>query len=102
MIAEPGGSDFKPSLFHFQSYHLPPYGFDSAVDFVDQLDLDGDGVGEVGVCRVEEIDVFFGHGRQIITNSAGRPRGHHQKKAQPKLRLFSLSPVTVEHHFWRV
>ena len=44
LIAEPTGVSFKPTLVHFQSYRLPPEGFDSAVDFVDQLDLDGDGV----------------------------------------------------------
>lgn len=43
------GPSFKATLVHFQSYNLPPEGFDSAVDFVDQLDLDGDGVAEVFV-----------------------------------------------------
>lgn len=43
------GPPFKASLVNFQSYKLPPEGFDSAVDFVDQLDLDGDGVAEVFV-----------------------------------------------------
>ena len=43
------GPSFKATLANFQSYHLPPEGFDSAVDFVDQLDLDGDGVAEVFV-----------------------------------------------------
>lgn len=40
---------FKAALVEFQSYNMPPEGFDSAVDFVDQLDLDSDGVGEVFV-----------------------------------------------------
>ena len=43
------GPPFKATLINFQSYKLPPEGFDSAVDFVDQLDLDGDGVAEVFV-----------------------------------------------------
>lgn len=43
------GPSFKATLVHFQSYKLPPEGFDSAVDFVDQLDLEGDGVAEVFV-----------------------------------------------------
>jgi hypothetical protein len=43
------GPSFKATLVSFQSYNLPPEGFDSAVDFVDQLDLDGDGVAEVFV-----------------------------------------------------
>jgi hypothetical protein len=49
LIAEPAGTGFKPALVKFQAYKLPPEGFDSAIDFVDQLDLDGDGVGEVFV-----------------------------------------------------
>jgi len=43
------GPPFKAGLVNFQFYKLPPEGFDSAVDFVDQLDLDGDGVAEVFV-----------------------------------------------------
>jgi hypothetical protein len=31
----------------FQAYQPPPEGFLSSIDFVDQLDLDGDGVAEV-------------------------------------------------------
>ncbi len=47
LIAEPGDSGFNAGLVHFQSYQLPPEGFDSSVDFVDQLDVDGDGTAEV-------------------------------------------------------
>ena len=43
------GPPLKATLVNFQSYKLPPEGFDSAEDFVDQLDLDGDGVAEVFV-----------------------------------------------------
>jgi hypothetical protein len=43
------GPSFKATLADFQSYQLPPEGFDSAVDFVDQLDLDSDGLAEVFV-----------------------------------------------------
>src|SRR6266850_826107 len=43
------GPPFKAGLVNSQLYKLPPEGFDSAVDFVDQLDLDGDGVAEVFV-----------------------------------------------------
>jgi hypothetical protein len=49
LIAEPAGTGFKPALVKFQAYKLPAEGFDSAIDFVDQLDLDGDGVSEVFV-----------------------------------------------------
>lgn len=48
LIAAPqGGAGFRADFVNFQSYKLPPEGFASAVDFLDQLDMDGDGVGEV-------------------------------------------------------
>ena len=47
IVAEPRDAGYKAALVNFQSYKLPPEQFNSAVDFVDQLDLDGDGVGEV-------------------------------------------------------
>ena len=47
LIAEPQGTGYKMALTEYQSYKLPPEGFDSAIKFVDQLDLDGDGTGEV-------------------------------------------------------
>lgn len=47
--AGPSGPPLKATLVNFQSYQMPPEGFDSAVDFLDQLDLDGDGVAEVFV-----------------------------------------------------
>jgi hypothetical protein len=47
LIAEPKDSGFKAGLVNFQAYKLPPEGFDSQIKFVDQLDLDGDGVAEV-------------------------------------------------------
>jgi len=49
LIAEPAGKSYEPTLVAFQAYRLPPEQFDSAADFVDQLDLDGDGFGEVFV-----------------------------------------------------
>ena len=47
LIAEPKDLGFKAGLVNFQAYQLPPEGFDSQIKFVDQLDLDGDGVAEV-------------------------------------------------------
>jgi hypothetical protein len=47
LVAEPRDTGYKAALVKFQSYKLPAEGFNSAVDFVDQLDLDGDGLGEV-------------------------------------------------------
>jgi hypothetical protein len=70
LIAEPAGAGFKPALVHFQSYKLPPEGFDSAVDFVDQLDLDGDGIAEVFV----QQSGFDAYGYAIYKKLRGRWR----------------------------
>ena len=37
----------KADFVKFQAYQPPSEGFLSSIDFVDQLDLDGNGVGEV-------------------------------------------------------
>jgi hypothetical protein len=70
LIAEPSGMKFKPAWVKFQAYKLAPEGFDSAIDFVDQLDLDGDGVAEVFV-RQHGFDAY-GYG--IYKKSRGRWR----------------------------
>lgn len=83
LIAQPAGTTrlgippgrpswplFKPALIHFQSYKLPPEGFDSAVDFVDQLDLDGDGIAEVFV----QQHGFDAYGYAVYKKSKGRWR----------------------------
>jgi len=67
LIAEPAGTGFKPALVKFQAYKLPPEGFDSAIDFVDQLDLDGDGVSEVFV----QQHGFDAYGYAIYKRSRG-------------------------------
>jgi len=68
LIAEPAGGDFKVGLEKFQAYRLPPEQFDSAIDFVDQLDLDGDGVGEVFV----QQHGFDAYGYAIYKKTRGR------------------------------
>jgi len=68
LIAEPAGGDFKVGLEKFQAYRLPPEQFDSAIDFVDQLDLDGDGVGEVFV----QQHGFDAYGYSIYKKTRGR------------------------------
>ena len=70
LIAEPAGTGFKPALVKFQAYKLPPEGFDSAIDFVDQLDLDGDGVSEVFV----QQHGFDAYGYAIYKRSRGNWR----------------------------
>ena len=67
LIAEPDGMNFKAALVKFQAYKLPPEGFDSAIDFVDQLDLDGDGVAEVFV----QQHGFDAYGYAIYKKSRG-------------------------------
>lgn len=47
LIAEPQAEGYKATLVEYQSYKLSPDGFDSEIKLVDQLDLDGDGIGEV-------------------------------------------------------
>jgi hypothetical protein len=70
LIAEPSGASFKATLVKFQSHRLPPEGFDSAVDFVDQLDLDGDGLSEVFLLQ----HGFDAYGYAIYKKTAGRWR----------------------------
>jgi hypothetical protein len=55
---------------NYQSYKLPPEGFDSAIKFVDQLDLDGDGTGEVFAIQ----GGFDAYGYLIYRKQAGRWR----------------------------
>ena len=47
LIAKPEGTAMRADFVKFQPYQPPAEGFLSSIDFVDQLDLDGDGVGEV-------------------------------------------------------
>ena len=61
------GPPLKATLVNFQSYKLPPEGFDSAVDFLDQLDIDGDGIAEVFV----QQHGFDAYGYSIYKKSRG-------------------------------
>jgi hypothetical protein len=47
LIAKPQGTGMTADFAKFQAYQPPPEEFLSNIDFVDQLDLDGDGTGEV-------------------------------------------------------
>jgi hypothetical protein len=47
LIARPQGSAMRGEFVKFQAYQPPPEGFLSGIDFVDHLDIDGDGIGEV-------------------------------------------------------
>jgi len=72
LIAEPqkGTATFKAGLVDFQSYKLPAEEFDSARDFIDQLDLDGDNVAEVFV----QQHGFDGYAYAIYKKVTGRWR----------------------------
>ncbi|HJZ80035.1 MAG TPA: hypothetical protein VKD91_06810 [Pyrinomonadaceae bacterium] len=47
LIAKPQGDQFVADFIKFQAYQPPAEGFLSSIDYIEQLDLDGDGVGEV-------------------------------------------------------
>jgi hypothetical protein len=47
LIATPQGAAMRADFVKFQAYQPPPEGFLSSIDYIDQLDLDGDGVAEV-------------------------------------------------------
>jgi hypothetical protein len=47
LIAHQQGAVMRADLVKFQAYQPPPETFLSSIDFIDQLDLDGDGTGEV-------------------------------------------------------
>jgi len=47
LIATPQGTAMRADFAKFQAYQPPAEGFLSSIDFIDQLDIDGDGVGEV-------------------------------------------------------
>lgn len=70
LIAEPQGAGYKAALVDYQAYQLPPEEFDSAIDFVDQLDLDGDGVAEVFAIQ----GGFDAYGYSIYRKQKGRWR----------------------------
>jgi hypothetical protein len=47
LIAKPWGRVMRADFAKFQAYQPPPEEFLHSIDFVDQLDLDGNGIGEV-------------------------------------------------------
>jgi hypothetical protein len=47
LVTTPQGAAMRADFVKFQAYQPPPEGFLSSVDYIDQLDIDGDGVAEV-------------------------------------------------------
>jgi hypothetical protein len=70
LIAHQQGESMRPDLVKFQAYQPPPETFLSSIDFVDQLDLDGNGVGEVFAVQ----GGFDGYAYVIFKKVAGRWR----------------------------
>lgn len=68
LIAKSQGASMRADLAKFQAYQPPPEEFLSSIDFVDQLDLDGDGVGEVFAVQ----GGFDGYGYLIFKKVSGR------------------------------
>jgi hypothetical protein len=70
LIAHQQGAAMRADFVKFQAYQPPPEGFLSSIDFIDQLDLDGDGVGEVFANQ----GGFDGYALLIFKKVAGRWR----------------------------
>jgi hypothetical protein len=70
LIAKPQGALMRADFVKFQGYQPPAEGFLSSIDFVDQLDLDGDGLGEVFAVQ----GGFDAYGYSIYKKRAGRWR----------------------------
>ena len=70
LIAHQQGMVMTADFVKFQAYQPPPEGFLSSIDFIDQLDLDGDGLGEVFATQ----GGFDGYALLIFKKSDGRWR----------------------------
>ena len=70
LIAKSQGTGMRAELAKFQAYQPPPETFLSSIDFIDHLDLDGNGVGEVFAVQ----GGFDGYAYLIYRKVAGRWR----------------------------
>jgi hypothetical protein len=70
LIARPRGAAMVADFVKFQAYQPPPEQFLSSIDFVDQLDLDGNGLGEV----FAQQGGFDGYAYLIFKKVGGRWR----------------------------
>lgn len=70
LIAEPNNGGFKSAFVEYQSYKPEIEDFHSAIDFVDQLDVDGDGVDEVFTMQRG----YDAYGYNIYRKTGGRWR----------------------------
>jgi hypothetical protein len=74
LIAHQQGVAMRSDFAKFQAYQPPPETFLSNIDFVDQLDLDGDGMGEVFATQAG----FDAYGYLIFKKVGGRWRQVYQ------------------------
>lgn len=70
LIATPQGTGLRAEFAKFQAYQPPQEGFLSSIDFIDQLDIDGDGVGEV----FATMGAFDGYALLTFKKAGGRWR----------------------------
>ncbi len=68
LIAKPQGTAMRAEFIKFQAYQPPPEEFLYSIDFIDHLDLDGDGVGEVFAMQ----GAFDGYAYVIFKKIGGR------------------------------
>jgi hypothetical protein len=74
LIGHQQGAAMRADFVKFQAYQPPPETFLSSIDFIDQLDLDGDGTGEVFATQ----GGFDGYGLLIFRKVNGRWRQVYQ------------------------
>ena len=74
LIAKPQGDKFGADFVKFQAYQPPAEGFLSSIDYIEQLDLDGDGTGEV----FAQQGGFDGYALLIFKKVAGGWRQVHE------------------------
>jgi hypothetical protein len=70
LIAKSQGTAMRADLAKFQAYQPPPETFLHSIDFIDHLDLDGNGVGEVFAVQ----GAFDGYAYLIFKKVGGRWR----------------------------
>jgi hypothetical protein len=75
LIATPQASGLRAEFVKFQAYQPPAEGFLSSIDFIDQLDIDGDGVGEV----FATMGAFDGYALLAFKKVSGRWRQVHEQ-----------------------
>lgn len=74
LIAKSAGAGLRADFIKFQAYQPPAEGFLYGIDFIDQLDVDGDGVSEVFAIQ----GGFDGYGYLVFKKAGGRWREVYQ------------------------